>query len=110
MIQNLSLNLLFFQKETFSDKKIEEVLEKDKGDFSRIRCPICKWHPKASSRWFCGDCGHPEYFFDGCGTGWNTFETGGKCPGCKHQWLWTSCLSCGEWSLHKNWYKEKSTE
>jgi hypothetical protein len=108
IFQNPSLHLLFFQTKTFSDKKIEEILKEGESDFSRIRCPICKWQPKATSRWFCADCGYPEYFSNGCGAYWNTFETQGKCPGCQHQWRWTSCLSCSEWSLHVDWYLKET--
>jgi hypothetical protein len=43
--------------------------------------------------------------FDGCGARWNTFTTRGKCPGCRHQWQWTSCLRCLGWSLHEDWYE-----
>ncbi|HEX8476382.1 MAG TPA: hypothetical protein VF666_20445 [Pyrinomonadaceae bacterium] len=77
----------------------------DATDFSRIRCPLCLWHPKASSRWYCSDCAYPEYFFNACGTVWNTFNTRGRCPGCGHQWRWTFCLRCGGWSLHEDWYE-----
>jgi hypothetical protein len=76
-------------------------------DFNRIRCPLCKWQPKASHRWFCAPCGHPEYFDDGCGACWNTFATRGRCPGCNHQWRWTACLNCEGWSLHEDWYNDK---
>ena len=70
------------------------------GDFERIRCPKCAWRPKASDRWLCWNCGDPEFFFGGCGTSWNTFATKGRCPGCSHQWRWTVCLRCHNWSLH----------
>jgi hypothetical protein len=76
--------------------------------FGRIRCPLCKWRPKPSHRWFCAPCDHPEYFDDGCGTCWNTFSTRGRCPGCGHQWRWTACLSCEGWSLHEDWYEKES--
>lgn len=69
-----------------------------------IRCPHCEWRPHASSRWCCSQCPIPEGFLDGCGMLWNTFETSGVCPGCRHQWRWTSCLVCGGWSLHDDWY------
>lgn len=39
-----------------------------------------------------------------CNESWNTFWTGGVCPRCGHRWLKTQCLSCGEISLHKDWY------
>src|ERR1044071_547279 len=84
-------------------------LQENAEPFSGIRCPICKWQPKESSRWFCGDCDYPEYFFEGCGTAWNSFKTRGLCPGCGHQWRWTVCLSCYGWSPHNDWYTENST-
>jgi hypothetical protein len=71
---------------------------------ARIRCPLCGWQPTAVSQWACVSEGTPEPFFPGCGTIWNTFETGGRCPGCAHQWTWTSCLRCQGWSLHEDWY------
>lgn len=76
-------------------------------DFGRIRCPVCKWRPERSSLWYCGDCPHPEGLLKGCGAVWNTFETRGRCPGCAHQWRWTSCLSCWSWSRHEEWYEEE---
>jgi hypothetical protein len=48
----------------------------------------------------------PEPPFKGCGTVWNTFLTKGRCPGCSHQWRWTSCLQCQQWSLHDDWYEK----
>jgi hypothetical protein len=78
--------------------------EGEDPDQGRIRCPLCRWRPDAGSSWKCGDCAHPEYFFGGCGAAWNTFDTRGLCPGCGHQWRWTACLSCGNWSLHEDWY------
>jgi hypothetical protein len=86
-----------------------QELEDEEWDFSRIRCPLCHWQPNASSLWYCGDCGHPEYFFNGCGTEWNTFTTRGLCPGCGHQWRWTSCLDCYVWSPHEEWYTKESS-
>ena len=80
---------------------------KDQVDpFFGIRCPLCAWQPNASSRWCCDPRNSPEPYFDGCWTDWNTFSTGGRCPGCSHQWMWTSCLTCGGWSLHQDWYHE----
>ena len=72
----------------------------------RIRCPICAWQPHSSSSWLCWSGPGPEPPFEACGTTWNTFETGGRCPGCSHQWQWTTCLRCGEWSRHVDWYEE----
>jgi hypothetical protein len=70
----------------------------------RIRCPLCDWQPTRDSRWCCAGALTPEAPFGGCGTVWNTFDTAGRCPGCDHQWVWTSCLRCGGWSLHEDWY------
>jgi hypothetical protein len=79
----------------------------DDEDFSRIRCPLCEWRPNRSHTWQCiTGPGNPEGSFIGCGTSWNTFATRGRCPGCAHQWRWTSCLRCSEWSLHVDWYEE----
>lgn len=67
------------------------------GDSSgpRIRCPKCGWLPRKEDRWAC-TCGHV----------WNTFDTGGVCPGCLYQWMETKCLSCKKWSPHSDWYSE----
>jgi hypothetical protein len=59
----------------------------------RIRCPKCNWSPRAEDRWQC-NCRHI----------WNTFDTGGVCPGCMHQWKVTQCLRCGQMSPHSDWY------
>ena len=72
----------------------------------RIRCPRCQWQPQGSDRWVCWSGDGPEPPFDACGTAWNTFATRGRCPGCAHQWRWTSCLRCDQWSLHDDWYAE----
>src|SRR5579863_5101983 len=61
----------------------------------RIRCPLCGWSPGKEDLWSCA-CGHE----------WNTFDTGGVCPVCLHQWTSTQCLSCSRWSLHSEWYAE----
>jgi hypothetical protein len=71
----------------------------------RIRCPHCRWQPGRSAIWTCLPIGHPEHYHGGCGHSWNTFETRGLCPGCGHQWLHTSCLACGRWALHEDWYE-----
>lgn len=78
----------------------------DDESFERIRCPLCSWRPTPSSRWCCvhGE-DTPEPPFNWCGTHWNTFQTRGQCPGCGHQWQWTSCLQCHGWSLHEEWYE-----
>lgn len=74
--------------------------------FAGIRCPQCEWRPDTSSRWCCQcDPADPEPFFRGCGTVWNTFATRGRCPGCSHEWQWTSCLRCEGWSPHADWYE-----
>ena len=84
-----------------------QVKESDGDGASRIRCPLCFWQPSASSRWTCYVRGTPEPPFDGCGTVWNTFDTRGKCPGCGHQWIWTTCLHCRVASRHEDWYEEE---
>ncbi|MFN8459385.1 MAG: hypothetical protein U0401_32830 [Anaerolineae bacterium] len=90
----------------FTDTVIQ--LDDDASNFSRIRCPLCGWQPNASSRWACaGRGGPPEYFSQGCGTVWNTFTTRGLCPGCGHQWRWTACLRCHNFSLHEDWYAKE---
>jgi hypothetical protein len=61
-----------------------------------IRCPKCKWAPRAEDRWSC-TCGHS----------WNTFDTGGICPACQYQWQITQCLRCGAWSPHSEWYSQE---
>jgi len=73
-------------------------------DFAHIRCPSCGWRPTALSRWSCANCARPEQFLAGCGASFNTFGTGGLCPGCQHRWRWTQCLSCQRWALHETWY------
>jgi hypothetical protein len=103
----LAVAFWLFQKslrpeETFDI--VEEEQEDEEPDSNRIRCPLCQWQPNAASHWVCADCEEPEYFFHGCGTSWNTFDTRGRCPGCAHQWRWTSCLRCEGWSLHEDWY------
>jgi hypothetical protein len=61
----------------------------------RIRCPKCNWTPRAEDRWQC-HCRHV----------WNTFDTGGVCPGCLYQWKITMCLNCQQWSPHSDWYTQ----
>jgi hypothetical protein len=62
-----------------------------------VRCPKCRWAPGAEHLWMC-HCGHR----------WNTFDTGGICPGCQYQWRETMCPKCGKWSAHSDWYAHKS--
>jgi hypothetical protein len=62
----------------------------------RIRCPLCMWVPKASSRWQCY-----------CGHSWNTFDTGGTCPTCDFRYEQTMCLACHRWSKHRAWYADE---
>ena len=87
----------------------EDLLEDD-GQLEGIRCPKCAWRPKASDMWCCFAIDTPEPPFNFCMTTWNTFSTHGKCPGCQHQWLWTSCLHCAQWSLHVDWYEESPSQ
>jgi hypothetical protein len=91
-----------------ADRIIVDVTEDEEEDerLSGIRCPLCGWRPSASSLWHCDCVDTPEPRFEGCGTMWNTFLTRGRCPGCRHQWRWTSCHRCEEWSLHDDWYEE----
>jgi len=67
------------------------------GGDGRIRCPLCRWEPRAEDRWMCTNCKHT----------WNTFDTGGVCPGCLKQWSRTMCLSCHKWSAHSDWYPKE---
>ncbi|MGI9036028.1 MAG: hypothetical protein ACR2GD_08315 [Pyrinomonadaceae bacterium] len=98
-----------YRKDSEFEKKFREQIEADdNAEFARIRCPHCRWQPTPASLWFCADCEYPENFFAGCGTMWNTFETGGRCPTCAHQWRWTSCLACGSFSPHENWYQPEN--
>ena len=71
----------------------------DRAGGQRIRCPLCAWVPRREDRWSCR-----------CGHAWNTFETGGKCPGCGFQWAVTQCLRCHEFSAHRRWYVEEPGE
>jgi hypothetical protein len=69
--------------------------EQERGPLGpRIRCPRCGWTPTEKDLWSCA-----------CGHAWNTFDTGGVCPACLHQWTATQCLSCHEWSAHSDWYQ-----
>jgi hypothetical protein len=102
----IAVGLWLFQETLKPEKPRTTAKAEDQKEeeFNRIRCPLCKWQPNARSRWYCVSCDYPEYFYDGCGATWNTFTTRGRCPGCGHQWRWTSCLVCAGWSRHENWY------
>ena len=63
----------------------------------KIYCPLCYWEPSAAARWICRP---------GCDHVWNTFDTGGVCPGCLKWWQDTACLACHRWSKHKDWYHD----
>jgi hypothetical protein len=86
---------------------IPETNLDDEEAFGRIRCPLCAWQPSPLDLWSCvWTEGSPELPFPSCGAIWNTFKTRGSCPGCRHQWRWTSCLRCAGWSLHEDWYED----
>jgi len=69
----------------------------DSMKMPRILCPACSWNPQPASRWSC---------VPRCGTVWNTFATGGLCPGCGVRWPRTQCLACGIVSPHRDWYRD----
>ena len=98
---------LLKRTELNQDQRILPIPDEDDSDdaFERIRCPLCDWRPRRSSTWCCVVQGTPEPPFEWCGTSWNTFSTRGRCPGCAHQWKWTSCLRCHGFSLHEDWYE-----
>ena len=80
---------------TVIDHELEKKKKPSASEPPRIRCPLCGWSPRKEDKWFC-DCGHA----------WNTFDTGGVCPACLHQWTETQCLSCSRWSAHSDWYAQ----
>ncbi|MFT3946624.1 MAG: hypothetical protein QM763_06585 [Agriterribacter sp.] len=64
-----------------------------------IRCPKCSWKPDGGAHWQCT-----------CGTIWDTFSTGARCPGCGRVWEYTQCVDrlmggCSQTSPHLNWYE-----
>jgi hypothetical protein len=75
------------------DRDVEEERKPGATEPPRIRCPLCGWSPRKEDHWFCT-----------CGNDWHTFDTGGICPACLHQWTETQCLSCSRWSPHSDWY------
>ena len=107
-LEPVILEMLQFHARTGNITTVVPSLRED-NVFSRVRCPLCAWRPNPSSRWCCDPSATPEPYFAGCGTLWNTFSTRGQCPGCDHQWRWTSCLQCEGWSLHQDWYEESGS-
>lgn len=98
--------MLFLKDNRAPTEIIVDDVEQDEDDqIHGIRCPHCRWRPSSSDRWCCECAFTPEPPFNSCGTSWNTFETRGRCPGCQHQWKWTSCIRCHKWSLHEAWYE-----
>jgi hypothetical protein len=67
----------------------------------KIYCPLCAYEPRPHDRWVCQP---------GCGTIWNTFETGGRCPGCQRRWADTCCPACLRWSPHEDWYHDDALD
>jgi len=63
-----------------------------------IRCPKCKWEPDGKPYWQCT-----------CGTVWDTFSTGARCPDCGRVWEHTQCIQhaggCNAYSPHLDWYE-----
>ena len=78
------------------DRRLTEKLRDALRNGMRIRCPKCQWEPQPHDRWSCAP---------GCGEVWNTFTTGGTCPGCAKHWTETACHRCGIWSPHDEWYE-----
>jgi Zn-dependent protease len=52
-------------------------------------CPRCRAAPPVGSFWRCA-----------CGTMFDTFETGGRCPQCARTYQGTACNECGQMSAH----------
>src|SRR6266851_3172213 len=82
------------QSSAVLDRELDEEKSREPSD-PRIRCPLCGWSPRKEDLWFCT-----------CELEWNTFDTGGVCPACLHQWTSTQCLSCSRWSPHSDWYAQ----
>jgi hypothetical protein len=101
--------MLFLKDGRKTEDIVADITRLDEDDeFEGIRCPHCAWRPSSHDRWCCQSNGGPEPPFRSCGTNWNTFSTKGRCPGCSHQWQWTLCLRCVEWSPHADWYERGS--
>ncbi|MBA2762226.1 MAG: hypothetical protein H0U39_09775 [Segetibacter sp.] len=67
-------------------------------DNIHICCPKCKWEPDGKPYWQCT-----------CGTVWDTFSTGARCPSCGIVWKDTQCIieagGCNKSSPHLDWYE-----
>ena len=106
VISDTSAMWLLLKESRRADEIVTTLLESGGEEaLNGISCPLCSWRPTAEDAWCCQSQETPEPPFQSCGTMWNTFATRGKCPGCSHQWRWTSCLRCGQWSLHEEWYE-----
>jgi hypothetical protein len=105
-LSSRAASLLLFKDDRAPQRTTLDVVWRARREpFSGIRCPLCHWRPSSEARWCCDCRGTPEPFFPWCGTAWHTFTTRGRCPGCSHRWLWTSCMQCSRWSLHEDWYE-----
>jgi hypothetical protein len=56
-------------------------------------CPACGKSPPLGPAWACGQCG----------TKFDTFATGGRCPRCGEQYHETACGACGQRSPFGQW-------
>lgn len=74
----------------------ERTSDDQRAERHRIRCPLCMWVPKPSSRWACY-----------CGCSFHTFDTGARCPDCGFRYEQTMCLDCHKWSKHRAWYTDE---
>lgn len=63
-----------------------------------ICCPKCRWEPDGQPYWQCS-----------CGTIWDTFSTGARCPSCGKVYERTQCIEhaggCKAYSPHLDWYE-----
>jgi Zn-dependent protease len=63
---------------------------------SEAICPSCGAHPIAGSFWTCSRCR----------TRFDTFATGGRCPGCDGRFEMTTCPECLKASPFVDWYRQ----